>query len=174
MRYMGRLIDPDVPHRFGREVRGVGFHENPVVRYEQGAGADVFGRLERRNARETHHRSDIQHAAYLVGPAGKRMEHHRSPLDAGFADNRHRVVKGLTRVDHDNLAQLRGQCELLGEYFLLTGAGRVVVVIVQTDLADRDISLVGGQLLDIGQILLVLLGCVVRMDAGGAEDLGVL
>ena len=61
-------------------------------------------------------------------------------------ERRDRVVLGRARVDDERLAELARELDLRGERALLVGARRVVAVVVEPGLADREAARVAREL----------------------------
>src|SRR5690242_10473722 len=152
-----------------REIGGVGLGENAIVRHE--AQQLVVRPLpEGDDAAERDVPSGIEcHSGEFVAPR-VAVEHSADPLQAGFAHHRHRVGLRLARVDDDGDAVRAREGELRGECGALAIARRVIVVIVEPTLADRDCT--EGELgADRGVVVpRVEGGRVVRMNPGGVPD----
>ena len=67
------------------------------------------------------------------------------PLPALLMENAAQVVVGLPPVDDKRLARLRGEANMLAEAVPLLVARRMVVMVVESCLADRRNAGVGGQ-----------------------------
>ena len=82
----------------------------------------------------------------LLQPVRHReaVQDHLEPLRlAGQRGDRVRL--GRARVDDERLAELAREPDVGGERALLVGARRVVAVVVEAGLADRDAARVAGQ-----------------------------
>ena len=77
---------------------------------------------------------------------------------------------GRPGVDDDGLAELGSQRELGLEETKLRVVRRVVAVVVEPGLADRDRAVVDEQLTELVEPLRVRVSRVVRMDAEGGVD----
>ena len=77
-------------------------------------------------------------------------------------------------MDHERLAELVRDLDVGAEGALLVGAGRVVAVVVEPGLADREAARVGGQLAQLGGDRVVVAGRVVGVVADRGVDLVVL
>ena len=82
-----------------------------------------------------------------------------------------RVPVGLARVDHDRLAELRGELELCIEEPPLPLPRRPVAEVVEARLADRDRSLVLEELTQLAETGGFTVAGLVRVDAECGEDL---
>ena len=102
------------------------------------------------------------------------MEH---PPGVGVGlDDVQAVLVGLPVVDHGGQVQLLGQGELGVEELPLLGPARLVLdpVVVQTDLPDGLHLGVGGQGLDLGQVIQGGSLQVFWVEAHGGVDVGIL
>ena len=153
----------------GGEIRRVGLHQQTIPRYKphqvvvrpfveghDPAERDVPSRIERE-------------VGQRVG-ARVAMEDSQDPSGSGVADDRAGIVFGISGVDHDRLVELTGERDLRRECGALGLARRVVVVVVESALANRD----GGLSKQLAQLRNVARcierGCVVGMDSGGRKD----
>src|SRR5699024_10094946 len=80
-------------------------------------------------------------------------------------------------VHDDRLAQIARQLHLPREYNLLPRAGALVLfpIVVQPDLPDRaHLGLIAGQPADVRQLLFPAVRDILRVDADGRIDKGIL
>jgi hypothetical protein len=98
------------------------------------------------------------------------MEDSEDAGSSGIADDRAGIVFGISGVDHDRLVHLSSERDLSGERGALGLARRVVVVIVESALANRHgrLSKQLAQLRNVARR--VERGCVVGMDSSGRKD----
>ena len=89
--------------------------------------------------------------------------------DSGLADNSPGVVFRISRVDDDGLAHVSSERNLSRERGALGFAWRIVVMIIESALADRD-SRATKQFSQFRHIARrVECGCVVGMDSGSSK-----
>ncbi len=98
------------------------------------------------------------------------MQDAEDPGGSSVTNDRAGVVLGVSGVDDDRLVHLMSERNLSRERGALSFAGRVVVAIVESTLANRD----GGMSQQLAQLRniarRVKRGCVVGMDSGGRKD----
>ena len=128
----------------GRQVRRVGLDEQAVERGALGGLGEVLGLRVRDVAGERDPPAVVE---AFVEPAGHReaVQDHLEPGGV-LGERGDRVVLGRAGVDHQRLAELARQLDLRAERALLVGARRVVAVVVEAGLADRQAARVGGEL----------------------------
>ena len=81
--------------------------------------------------------AERERAPRQLRPAGEAMQHGREgPLPAFLLEDARRVVVGLTRMDHQRQPGHARRRDMGAEAFGLRHAWRVVVVIVESRLAD--------------------------------------
>ena len=154
------------PARLGREVRAVGLGEKPIGGDARGALAQI-GRLRV---------GDVAGERDVVAAFERGVEQRRrreAMQDDGAGESGERVESrpvGRPGVDDDGLAELGRQRELGLEETQLRVARRVVAVVVEPGLADRDGAVVGEQLTELVEPLRVGVSRVVRVDAEGGVD----
>ena len=98
------------------------------------------------------------------------MQHAVNAGAAGVIDHRGGVVSGLAGVYNDRSPRFRGERELLGECPSLQIARRMIVVVVEPALADRDRSTREVLANARGIAGRVKPGRVMRVHAGGPVD----
>jgi hypothetical protein len=153
----------------GRQVWGVGLHQQAIPRYKphqivvrpfveghDSAERDVPSRVERE----------------LCQSVGARVavEDSQDASGSGVANDRAGIVFGIPGVDHDRLVQLTGERDLRRECGALGFARRVVVVVVESAFANRH----GGLSKQLAQLRNVARrverGCVVGMYSRRRKD----
>src|SRR5579885_763462 len=142
---VSRFVAPTA-ERHGREVRAVGLDEQAFERDGQRDFAQILRLLERDVTRERDHEAEFQNglghpraaAEAVHDPAALRARH----LGAKYLD---RLVVGLARMNDDGQALCLRKPQLSCEHFALHLARRVVVMIIQTDLAKSDDALAAAQ-----------------------------
>ena len=118
-----------------RQVRGVGLDEQPVERDALGGLRQVL-RLRVRDVAGERDPPAVVEA--LVEPVGHReaVQHDLEPVRV-LGQRGDRVVLGRARVDDERLPELARDLDVVAERALLVGARRVVAVVVEPGLADR-------------------------------------
>ncbi len=138
---VGGFVPPPA-QRHGREVRAVGFDEEPVGRHAERHLAQLVGLLESHVARERDHEAEAEHFVRHPLPAAEAV-HDAAQGTARRCRAKHldRLFVRLARVDDDGQPRLARDPELTREDLALHVARRVVVMIVKPDLAPRDDAL---------------------------------
>ena len=164
-----RRFVPLPPEGNRREVRGVGLHQQAIPRYKP-------HQVVVRPFVESHDPAERDVPFRVERELGQRvgariaMEDSEDAGSSGIANDRACIVFGISGVDHDRLVDLSSECDLSGEHSALGFARRVVVVIVESALANRDgrLSKQLAQLRNVARR--VERGCVVGMDSSGRKD----
>jgi hypothetical protein len=150
--------------RHGRQVGRIGFEEQSVSRHqsEQIVGAPF---LERHDATERDAPACIDRELGQGVRASVAMQYAHHAGGSSFADERACVVLGVAGVNDDSAAFLSSERELSRESGALRFARRVVVVVVETALANSNgaVSEVLPQSREVA--LGIKRGSIVRMDA---------
>src|SRR4029079_2791700 len=94
-------------------------------------------RLERDDSTERQVRTELETRTRLAGPSGEAMEDGVRRSSLGSEDVE-RVAPRVAGVDHQWQLAFMGELDLRSERNALLGAWRVIVVVVQAALADRD------------------------------------
>ena len=123
--------------RHGRQVRRVGLDEDTVVGHKL-KQCVIRPLLECDDAAERDVPARVHGCLRKRMRPGETMQHTRNSGGARFGHHRARVVLGIARVDDDWAGQLAGKRKLRGERPPLLETGRVVVMIIEPALADRD------------------------------------
>jgi hypothetical protein len=101
--------------------------------------------------------------------AGVAMKHSNDACGASFVDYRASIILGVSGVNDDGLTQLRREGDLRRQGSALRVARRIVVMVVEAALADRDRG-ASEQLTKLRKIPRCVERCgVVGMDSGGRE-----
>jgi hypothetical protein len=132
-----RRLVPLSPEGNGREIRRVGFHEQPIPRDEP-EKVIVNPFLEGHYPAERHVPAGIERD--LRQAMGARVAVHDTQ-DTGalrFADERPSVVLRVPRVNDHGLLQLGCQRDLSSKCRALRFSRRIVVMVVEAALTDRD------------------------------------
>lgn len=164
-----RRLVPLSPEGNRRQVRRVGLHQQPVSRHE--AEQIIIGPLvEGHYPAERHVPAGIKRELRQGMRAGVAMHDTNDASGPRLPDERLRVVFRLTRVNDDGPVHLAGERYLSGKRRALGLSRRIVVVIVESALADRD-RRVPEELAQPGNVApLVERRGVVRMDSRRREN----
>jgi hypothetical protein len=153
----------------GREVRGVGLHQQAIPRYKPDQIV-VRPFVEGHDPAERDVPSRVERGLGQSMGASETVEDSQDASGSGVADDRASIVFGISGVDHDRLVHLTGKRNLRRECGALGFARRVVVVIVESAFANRDRGL-SEQLSQLRNVARrVERGCVVGMYSGGRKD----
>ena len=110
----------------------------------------------------------VQRLAGFGGAAAEAMDN--AAAGPMFSQDLQGIVPSLAGMNHDGLPRPGRQLQLLDEGIALDLARRVIVMIVEPDLADGKYLGVGGQRFHRGERLRCGLGRVVGMHADGRVD----
>jgi hypothetical protein len=151
------------------QIRRVGFHEEPIFRNEP-EKLVVSPLLERHDAAEGDVPAGVDRERGEAMSPSVAVQYASDTGRARVSNDCARVVLGVPGVHDHGSAGLRGERHLCGERVALGLAGRVVVVVVETTLADSD-STPGQKLPQPGDVpARIETRGVVRMDAGRSEN----
>ena len=89
---------------------------------------------------------------------------------AEVAQRREGVLLSLPRVDHDRQPEVRGELKVRVERTLLIFLRRVVAVVVESGLTDRDDFRVKRALAHLLDLIVAVAGSLVRMHADDRVD----
>src|SRR5262249_25018250 len=110
-------------------------------------------------------------AARELGSAGEAMQHEREcPLGGLFFEDACNVAVGLAGMDHKRKPGLTRSRDMGVEALLLIRPWAIVVMKVETCLSDRHHFGMAGELHEVGDCNVHLLGRIVRMCANRAEN----
>ena len=172
MRHVRRIVSA-AAHGLRRKIRAVRLNHHAIQRHVHSNLMQIHGALERYRTGKRNHAVHI-HIDLCALPAGRTAMHHalRQPITMGAQDIDHIAVRVADMKD-DRLVQLIGQIKLTGEHILLNVPGRKIVVIIQSDFAQRHNLLLGcepvRQNRDIGICEILR---VVRMHTDGGIEHG--
>jgi hypothetical protein len=151
------------------QIRRVGFHQEPIFRNEP-EKLVVSPLLERHDAAEGDVPAGVDRERGEAMSPSVAVQYASDTGRARVSNDCARVVLGVPGVHDHGSAGLRGERHLCGERVTLGLAGRVVVVVVETTLADSD-STPGEKLPQPGDVpARIETRGVVRMDAGRSEN----
>ncbi len=164
-----RRLVPLPPEGNGRQVRRVGLHQQPVSRHEA-EQVVVSPLVEGHDSAERHVPPGIKRELRQGVRAGVAMEDTNDAIRPRLPDVGPRVVFRLSRVNDDGSVHLAGESYLSGKRRALGLSWRIVVVIVESALPDRDRG-VPEELAQPGNVaLLDERRGVVRMDSRRREN----
>ncbi len=122
-----------------RQVRGVGLDQEAVERHRAHGLAQRLGLLEGHDARERDEKAEIQGFLREVRRAGETMKNAGdSAFLDGAAENFCSIILGFAGVDDQRQPGLPGGIDMRLEPLALGRSFRIVVMVVETALADRD------------------------------------
>ncbi len=136
MNHPRRLI-PRSPERHRRQIWGVGLHQQPIARHEA-EEVVVDPLFESDHATERHVPTGSESQLGQRMGAGVAVQHTDDPSAPGLVKEQLRVVLRFPGVNHHGPVHLGGESDLGRERRALRLARRVVVVVVEPALADRD------------------------------------
>lgn len=136
----GLVALPSVRNR--REIWRVGLCQNSIHRNEPEQRV-VAPFTERDDSAEGHVPAHVDRGTCQLVRARVAVQNACNASRRRLDEHRSRVVLRVARVNDDRQRRLPCQPQLLGKCAALLGTGRVVVVIVEATLADRDGSLIG-------------------------------
>jgi len=163
-----RRLVPLPPEWNRREVRRVGFYEQAIARH-QPEKVIVNPFLESHYPAERHVPTGTERDLRESVRPGVAVHDTDDAKGLGVADERASVVLGVPRVNDDRLLQLGRQRDLSAECRALRFSRRIVVVVVEAALTDRD-GAASQELTKPGNVaLLIESGRVMGMDTRGRE-----
>ncbi len=158
----------------GGEVWGVGFDHEAIEGDEFGGFMNVGGVAVGEDAREGDERAEVEDFSHVGGGAGEAVEDEAGGIEGGCSEDGEEVVEGFSAVEDDGLGEsfVRAgldEGELLGEHAVLDGAGRAVVVVVETEFTPGDATGVTSHGFEVCPKVGSIVG-VEGVDARGAPD----
>jgi hypothetical protein len=161
----------------GREVGGVGFDHEAIEGDEFGGILDFGGVAVGEDSCEGDVGAEVQDLSHVGGGAGEAMEDEAGGIKGGLSEDGEEVVEGFAAVEDDGLGEAfvragLDEGELFGENFVLDGAGRAVVMVVEAELTPGDAAWVASHGFEVGPEVWAFVG-VERVDAGGTPDVRV-
>ncbi len=132
----GGLVPP-APMRYRRKIGSVGLRENSVCRHHSEQGV-IRPFPESDDATERDVPSGVDGDGRESVRPGKTMQHPGDPAASRRANHRHGVVFRVPGVDDDGDVSVKGQFQLRFKGLALQFSRGVVVMVVESTLADGD------------------------------------
>ena len=158
--------------RLRRHIRAVRLDHQPLERHGGARLADAGGVLEGQHAGERNVETHIHVLARGLGAAAEAVHH--AALYAARLDELERFRAGVARVDYHGQVRFPDQLELAREGAALRFAVRLVIMVIEPDLAYRDRLRLRREAKQLGTVLLGKTDDLRRMHAYGGVDEGVL
>ena len=126
----------------GREIRGVGFHQDAVGGHIFGRFLNIGGVFEGDDAGKRNVKAQIKRHARHAHVFGEAVDH--AGVGAAFAQHGHGVVGGIAGVHNQRQAALVGCFDVLGEAALLPGQIAFAPMVIEAGFAYAHHFGVGG------------------------------